>query len=70
MNRDLMILVIGSFLMLAGLIRILYVDEVCDEVVKKHIGDSIPRSTEVYITGNYLTGECSYYTTSQTIEVK
>ena len=69
MNRDWIILGIGFFTMLALLIRILYVDEVCEEVVDKHIGDSIPRTITVNSFGDYLTGECSYQTISETIKV-
>ena len=69
MNRDWIILGIAVFLLLTVLIRILYVDEKCEDIVNEHIGDSIPRTTTINISGNYLTGECSYKIISQTIEV-
>lgn len=69
MNRDWIILGIAVFLLLTVLIRLLYVEEECENIVNKHIGDSIPRTTTVNIAGNYLSGECSYKIISQTIEV-
>lgn len=70
MNRDWVILWIVTFFLLSLLIRFLYVEDVCEVVVDKHIEDTIPRTIKVASKGNILTGECSYKLISQTFEVK
>lgn len=55
--------------LLAILVRLILTDIKCDEVVAKHIGDSIPRSVIVSSSADFLTGECSYKTISKNIKV-
>jgi hypothetical protein len=55
--------------LLAILVRLILVETNCDEIVKKHIGDSIPRSIDVNPAGDFLTGECSYKMISNNIKV-
>lgn len=70
MDRDWAIFGIVVFVAVALLGRLLYVEDVCEEVVDKHIGDTIPRTVKVHSHGNILTGECSYKLVSQSFEVK
>jgi hypothetical protein len=70
MNKDWVILGTVVFVAVALLIRLLYVEDVCEAVVDKHIGNSIPRTVKVNSHGNILTGECSYKLVSQSFEVK
>jgi len=70
MNRNLVIILVVVSVAVAVLIRLLYVEDVCEAVVDKHIGNSIPRTVKVNSHGNILTGECSYKLVSQSFEVK
>lgn len=64
------IIIWGIFAMLAAvLVRLILVEIDCDEIVKKHIGDRIPRSIDVNPSGDFLTGECSFKMISNSIKV-